>query len=107
MPAMPAAPRPTEAASAASVAAEVAVPKLDKVALKAEILKMGGNVVVDEVDLTEDTPLMDAGIDSLSAVSFRNDLAKTFEVELPASLIFDYPDINSITDYVYDLATNK
>jgi len=95
---------PRAASSVGPMSKDLA-PKIDKVALKAQILKMAGNVVVDDAILSEDTPLMDAGIDSLSAVSFRNDLAKSFEVELPASLIFDYPDIGSITDYVFDLST--
>jgi acyl carrier protein len=50
-----------------------------------------------------DTPLMDAGLDSLGAVSFRNELARKFEVTLPASLLFDFPTLSQIGDEIYSL----
>ena len=37
--------------------------------------------------MANDTPLMDTGLDSLSAVQFRNDLTRDFNVKLPASLM--------------------
>jgi phthiocerol/phenolphthiocerol synthesis type-I polyketide synthase B len=48
------------------------------------------------------------GMDSLMAVEFRNRITKTLgdsiNKALPATLIFNYPNINAITDYLlYDV----
>merc|ERR1719476_1217957 len=51
--------------------------------------------------LGADVPLMDAGLDSLSMVEFRNELVKEFPgVDLPGSLLFDYPTVNTLTEFV-------
>eukprot|EP00443_Scrippsiella_acuminata_P059198 CAMPEP_0115481012 /NCGR_PEP_ID=MMETSP0271-20121206/57569_1 /TAXON_ID=71861 /ORGANISM="Scrippsiella trochoidea, Strain CCMP3099" /LENGTH=274 /DNA_ID=CAMNT_0002908715 /DNA_START=36 /DNA_END=856 /DNA_ORIENTATION=- len=54
----------------------------------------GGNTV------EEDTPLMESGMDSLSAVEFRNRFtSKVPQINLPNTLIFDYPTISSIAQF--------
>merc|ERR1712039_1113625 len=51
--------------------------------------------------LGADVPLMDAGLDSLSIVEFRNELVKEFPgVDLPGALLFDYPTVNSLAEFV-------
>jgi len=65
-----------------------------------EMLKMKINDVANSLmgieSLAGDTPLMDAGLDSLSMVEFRNELVKEFPgVDLPGALLFDYPTVNS------------
>lgn len=56
----------------------------------------------EEVHL--DTPLMESGLDSLSAVAFRNELSRQFAGigSLPAALMFDYPSIRAITEHIVD-----
>ena len=44
---------------------------------------------------------MDAGLDSLSAVEFRNELSSRLDgVALPSTLVFDYPSVNAIVAYL-------
>lgn len=57
----------------------------------------------DERDVNEDSPLMDLGLDSLAAGVFTNLLQKEFgAVKLPASLVFDYPDMRSMAEFLVD-----
>ena len=42
----------------------------------------------------------DAGLDSLGAVEMRNALSESFNMELPASLAFDYPTSAALIAYL-------
>merc|ERR1712186_299965 len=56
-----------------------------------------------EGELPADSPLMEAGLDSLAMVQFRNTLMGTFPgVSMPASLIFDQPSVAAISVYIAD-----
>jgi len=51
--------------------------------------------------LAGDTPLMDAGLDSLASVEFQNNLQKEFAgVQMPSTLVFDFPSVNTMADFV-------
>ena len=43
-------------------------------------------------------PLLDAGFDSLSAIEFASAVSKKFEANLPRTLVFDFPSMQSIAD---------
>ena len=45
-------------------------------------------------------PLGDMGLDSLLAVELRNTLGTAIGRSLPATLLFDYPTIDALTDYL-------
>ena len=47
-----------------------------------------------------DAPLMDSGLDSLGAVELRNSLSAAFSLNLPATVVFDYPSIEALSKYV-------
>ncbi|TXC66097.1 SDR family NAD(P)-dependent oxidoreductase [Piscinibacter aquaticus] len=46
------------------------------------------------------TPLGDLGLDSLLAVELRNTLGSALGQSLPATLLFDYPTIDALTDHL-------
>ena len=47
-----------------------------------------------------DTPLMAAGLDSLGMVEVRNALQSRLGLQLPSTLLFDYPSIDAISIYI-------
>ncbi len=53
------------------------------------------------ISVPANQPLMEAGLDSLSAVELRNTLAETFRMDnLPATLMFDYPSVDALVGYI-------
>ena len=66
--------------------------------LTAEIASAVASVLGSEVPPSE--PLMAAGLDSLGAVELKNALETHMGLELPSTLIFDYPSVYAIADYV-------
>lgn len=68
-----------------------------------ELKKQVRDVVAEIVgmdDLVDDTPLMQAGLTSQSAVLLRNSLSKELPgASLPFTMMFDYPSINALTDF--------
>lgn len=51
-------------------------------------------------DLPLETPLRELGLDSLMVVELRNRLSAELAVPFPASLVFDYPTIAKLTEYL-------
>jgi acyl carrier protein len=45
---------------------------------------------------------MEMGLDSLMAVELRNHLSRVFEIPLPATLIFDYPNLTLLQRYLVE-----
>ena len=47
-----------------------------------------------------DEPLMAAGLDSLGATELQQGLADALGMELPSTLVFDYPTINAMAEFL-------
>ena len=50
--------------------------------------------------LPADAPLTSLGVNSTAAVSLTTALAAAFALQLPATLVFDYPSIQAITEFI-------
>lgn len=53
-----------------------------------------------EVQVADQQPLMEAGLDSLGVVELRNQLATHFSVELASTLTFDHPTPSALASYI-------
>merc|ERR1712232_356813 len=84
MPALEAAPSQAEESAPRfqAMELEVAVEMARETALTA---------IGSEEELDLDSPLMDMGLDSLSSIAFREQLIATSGLNVPSSLVFDYP----------------
>ena len=51
-------------------------------------------------DASAQAALMSAGLDSLGAVELRKELASALSLDLPSTLVFDYPSAEAITDLI-------
>ena len=54
-------------------------------------------------EVSPEQPLMAAGLESLSAVEVRNSLQQRLSVDLPATVIFDYPTPKALAGYIAQL----
>jgi len=50
-------------------------------------------------------PLIDAGLDSLSAIELRDMLSNEFGIQMPATVVFDYPCVSDLAEKVVSLST--
>ncbi len=66
------------------------------------IRKQAGLVMGLPATLLNDTrqPLNTMGLDSLMAVELRNALGQSINQSLPATLVFDFPTLDALTDYL-------
>jgi acyl carrier protein len=80
---------------------------MDIAVVKTKIQEVASSIIGDTDDIEADTPLMEAGLTSNSAVLLRDELTKDLPgIPLPPTLIFDYPSIQAISDYVVEKSQN-
>ena len=60
-------------------------------------LKQIASEVINK-DVSIDAPLMDAGLDSISATELSNKISAHLNTELSPTLLFDHPSLRSIAD---------
>lgn len=60
-------------------------------------------IIGDAEDIEADTPLMQAGLTSNTAVLLRDELGRDLPgINLPPTLIFDYPSIQAMADFILE-----
>ncbi|MEU1607992.1 type I polyketide synthase, partial [Micromonospora matsumotoense] len=60
----------------------------------------------DTLGLAAERPLQELGLDSLTAVELRNQLAVATGLTLPTTLAFDHPSVGALTRHLLDRLTN-
>ena len=79
-----------------------AAPNKRKPLLQAHVREQAIRVLGLSASYTLDTrqPLREIGMDSLMAVELRNALGASFQQKLPSTLLFDYPTVEVLTDFL-------
>lgn len=103
---MPAMPEQPAAESAAIVAKEPEKKGLSLQYVTNLVQNITANIIDADDDISLDAPLMDSGLDSLSAINFRNTLQKDLNVKLPGTLMFDYPTMRGVAEHLVEV-TNE
>ncbi len=50
-----------------------------------------------------DRPLTEYGLDSIGALTLAGELEEQYELELPATLLWDCPTVNHLAGYLHNL----
>lgn len=83
--------------SQASSGAEIPV---DITSLEAIVVDAVEGVIGDKIP--NDQPLMEAGIDSLGATELQQKIADTLGIDLPSTLVFDYPTVDAMVQFLLE-----
>ena len=70
--------------------------------VRTKVLELAAAVVADGDGVAQDVPFMEAGIDSLGSVQFVTDVSREFSLQLPPSVIFDYPTGRALIDHLIE-----
>ena len=81
-------------------APEMPLPLIDISTLTSIVCATVEEVIGDQIAM--DQPLMEAGIDSLGATELQQKLADNLCIELPSTLVFDYPTIDAMVEFLWD-----
>jgi acyl carrier protein len=75
---------------------------LDPAKMKASVLAEAQSVLQSVLgsDVPANEPLMAAGLDSLSSIEFKNGLEGRLSLALPATLVFDYPTLDTMAAFI-------
>merc|ERR1712078_477140 len=81
---------------------------LDPKVVSGQILEIAKGLIGEEEDVEVDAPLMESGLTSNTAVLLRDALTQTLPgINLPVTLVFDYPSIGAMTDLIMEKAAKK
>jgi acyl carrier protein len=74
--------------------------RLDPAPIAATVRGVIKDVLDVDIDETADVHFGALGIDSISSLEMRRGLDEALQVELPATVIYDYPDVASLVEFV-------
>jgi len=96
---------PTGTSEAAAPEASLAKPEpkgLDPAVVRAKVMDLTKNLMANDDELANDSPFMEAGMDSLSSVQLMSELGKHFQMAMSPSLVFDFPTVNALADHLVE-----
>ncbi|KAA1242945.1 acyl carrier protein [Aquimarina sp. RZ0] len=64
--------------------------------------KIAEHLDLTKNDISPHKELSTYGLDSMSAIMISGDIEEKFNIELPSTILWDYPTINDILDYLED-----
>ncbi|NRD72189.1 SDR family NAD(P)-dependent oxidoreductase [Shewanella sp. VB17] len=88
----------------------LALPALAKVEAVREHLRLMAREIMkldDSRALDDHKPFLDLGFDSLMSIELKQKLQKSFQIRVPATLVFDYPNVESLSAYVMQALSPK
>jgi len=82
---------------------------IDPGVIKAKVLEIATRITgAEDGEIDADTPLMEAGLTSNSAILLRDELSADLPgVSLPVTLVFDYPSISAMADLIVESSNAK
>jgi len=77
--------------------------------VKNKVLEIASRITgAEDGEIESDTPLMEAGLTSNSAILLRDELSQELPgITLPVTLVFDYPSISAMSDLIVESSKNK
>jgi len=93
---------PAAGAQAAPSAVVVEKKGLDPAAATKRLMAIVKDVIAADDEISADSPLMEAGMDSLSSVQLVTEVSKEFSMSLSPSLVFDFPNVSSIVNHLVE-----
>ncbi|CDI75658.1 Soraphen polyketide synthase A, related, related [Eimeria praecox] len=67
-----------------------------------EALKLALNL---EEPLQENTPFVEAGVDSMTSIGIREGLSKRLKIQLPATILYDHPCVEQLVEYLEQISS--
>jgi len=103
--ALPEAPAPQVVDTGTDSLAQASKEKgLDPAYVKSLVQQIALEAVGDTEAIDMDTALMESGLDSLGAITFRNRLQQETGLKLAGTLMFDYPTMAGVADHIVEMS---
>lgn len=88
----------TDGSMTKTAAATSSLPAVDAATVEAAVREAVRGILGTDVGAGE--PLMAAGLDSLGAVELQSSLERQLGLKLPSTLVFDYPTVAALTEFL-------
>merc|ERR1712046_136293 len=78
-------------------------PTMEFDVVRAQVMEVTKQIIGSGEIIQDDSPLLNVGLTSMSSAMLRDALARDFPaVNLPFTLAFDYPSVNSVAEFLIE-----